>query len=248
MLLPSFPSPLHAIVIGHSGGIGAALLAALLQDEDVAQVTAGSRRLTGQVHPKLSEQSLDITDEASIFHFAEMAGNAAEPPRLIIVATGLLHDGTDFGPEKSIRALDADRLQRAFLVNAIGPALVAKHLLPIMPRTGKAVFAALSARVSSVSDNRLGGWHGYRASKAALNMMIRNLHIEQSAKAPDTLCIGLHPGTVDTGLSAPFQRGVAEGKLFTTAQSAGHLFKVIDGLGAGDGGKLWAWDGKEVAP
>lgn len=224
------------------------MLAALLEDEGVAQVTAGSRRQTGQVHPKLVAQRVDITDETSIRLFAELVGNAALPPRLIIVATGLLHDGPDFGPEKSMRALDAGRLQRAFLVNTIGPAVIAKHLLPLIPREAKAVFAALSARVSSLSDNRLGGWHGYRASKAALNMMIRNLQIERGAKAPETLCVGLHPGTVDTSLAAPFRRGMAEGRLFTPEQSARHLFKVIDGLAVGDGGKLWAWDGQEIAP
>lgn len=248
MSLPSFPPPVHAVVIGHSGGIGGALVASLLEDEMVARVTAGSRRLTGQAHPRLVEQHLDITDEAAVMRFAATVASAAEPPRLAIVATGLLHDGPDFAPERSMRALDADGLQRSFLVNTIGPALVAKHLLPLMPRRGKAVFAALSARVGSISDNLLGGWHGYRASKAALNMLIRNLQIEQQAKAPETLCVALHPGTVDTALSAPFQRGVAQGKLFTPARSAEHLLGVIDRLKVGDGGRLWGWDGKDIAP
>ena len=139
-------------------------------------------------------------------------------------------------------------MARLFAVNTIGPALIAKHALPLLPKTGKSVFAALSARVGSISDNGLGGWHSYRASKAALNMLLKNFAIELKFKRKEAVCIGLHPGTVDTGLSQPFQKNVADGKLFTPAYSAARLLSVIDGAAPADSGKCFAWDGAEVAP
>jgi NAD(P)-dependent dehydrogenase (short-subunit alcohol dehydrogenase family) len=162
-----------------------------------------------------------------------------------VVATGVLHDG--FQPERSLRQLDADHMLRDYRINAVGPALAAKHLLPLMPRDRRAVFAALSARVGSIGDNRLGGWHAYRASKAALNMILRNLAIEMGRSHPQAVIAGLHPGTVDTGLSAPFQKGVAEGRLFTADHSAERLLAVLSGLTAADSGGVFAWDGARVA-
>jgi NAD(P)-dependent dehydrogenase (short-subunit alcohol dehydrogenase family) len=167
---------------------------------------------------------------------------------LVLVATGVLHEASGLTPEKSWRALDGAQLARYMQVNAIGPALLAKHFLPHFPRRGRAVFAALSARVGSISDNRLGGWYGYRASKAALNMLVRTLALELGRRAPEAVCVGLHPGTVDTGLSRPFQSAVAEGRLFSPEQSAGYLLQVIDKLTPADSGKLFAWDGAEIPP
>ncbi len=165
---------------------------------------------------------------------------------VVIVASGLLHAADGLSPEKSMRALDAVAMQRLFAVNAIGPALVAKHFMPLMPRQGRVVFAAVSARVGSISDNRLGGWYGYRASKAALNQLIRTLSIEWSRTARDSICVGLHPGTVDTALSAPFQGNVSAGSLFTPAHSAGALLQVLDQLTPAQTGRVFAWDGLEV--
>jgi NAD(P)-dependent dehydrogenase (short-subunit alcohol dehydrogenase family) len=128
----------------------------------------------------------------------------------------------------------------------VGPALVAKHFLPLLPRQGRSVFAALSARVGSIGDNRLGGWHSYRASKAALNMLIKNASIELARTRPDAVIVGLHPGTVDTGLSKPFQRGVAHNKLFTPEYCAERLIAVTDGLTRDDTGHVFAWDGARV--
>ena len=163
----------------------------------------------------------------------------------MIVATGLLHaDGK--GPEKALRELDPDWLARVYAVNAIGPALVAKHFLPLMPRTGRAVFAALSARVGSISDNRLGGWHGYRAAKAALNMLVRNLAIEERRRNDRAIVVTLHPGTVDTALSRPFQGNVQPGRLFDRTRAALQLLDVIEGLNAPDSGKMFDFEGKEV--
>ena len=225
-------SDLSAVVIGASGGIGAALIAALAASGRYARVHALSRA-TG----------VDLEDEASIAAAAAEVG-AGPAPGLVLVATGVLHSG--FEPERSYRALDAGQMARDFRINTIGPALVAKHFLPLLPRDRRAVFAALSARVGSIGDNRLGGWHSYRASKAALNMILRNLSIELARTHPKAVVAGLHPGTVDTGLSAPFQRGVKPDKLFSSDQSAGYLLEVIDGLNPADSGGVFAWDGARV--
>ncbi|MDQ2892336.1 MAG: SDR family NAD(P)-dependent oxidoreductase [Pseudomonadota bacterium] len=228
-------TPRHALVVGASGGIGAALVAALA-DEDVV-VTALARSFTGERH-------IDIEDEASIAAAAARISNA---PDLVIVATGLLHAGKN-APEKTYRDLDAPTLARTIAVNAIGPALVAKHVLPLMPKTGRTVFAALSARVGSIGDNRMGGWYGYRAAKAALNQLIRTLAIEEKRRNDRSIVIALHPGTVDTALSRPFQASVRPGTLFTPSRAAVQLLDVIDGLKAPDSGRVFDWEGKEVTP
>ncbi|MBH9537968.1 SDR family NAD(P)-dependent oxidoreductase [Novosphingopyxis sp. YJ-S2-01] len=226
-----------AIIIGASGGIGAALVETL-RDEGEYGVTALARSFEGDAH-------IDITDEASVAAAAERC--APMKPELIILATGLLHEG-ERGPEKALRDLDGDWLARSFAVNAIGPALVAKHFLPIMKDSGITRFAALSARVGSISDNRLGGWYGYRASKAALNQMIRTLAIEWRRKNERSIVVGLHPGTVDTALSEPFQGNVPEGKLFSADRAAVQLLDVLDDLRPGDSGRIFAWDGEEITP
>lgn len=228
-------APTNAVVIGASGGIGAALVEAL-RDEDVP-VRGFARSFTGADH-------LDLTDEASI---AAAAASLTASPELVIVATGLLHEG-EHGPEKSMAALDPAWLARQYAVNAIGPALVAKHFLPRMPKAGRGVFAVLSARVGSIGDNRLGGWYGYRAAKAALNQLVRTLAIEEKRRNDRTIVVGLHPGTVDTGLSKPFKANVRPDQLFAPARAAVQLLDLIDGLKAPDTGKLFAWDGAEITP
>ncbi len=226
---------MSAVVIGASGGIGAALEAALI-DEGIA-VQGFARSETGDRH-------IDLEDEASI---AAAAGRITGSPTLVVVATGLLHDG-EHGPEKAMRDLDPAWMARNFAINAIGPALVAKHVLPLMPKSGRMVFAVLSARVGSISDNKLGGWYGYRASKAAVNQLVRTLAIEDKRRNSSGIVVALHPGTVDTGLSRPFQANVSPGRLFKPDRAAVQLLDVIDGLRAPDSGKLFAWDGVEVAP
>ena len=227
---------MSAVVIGASGGIGAALVGALA-DEDMP-VRGFARSGSGADH-------LDLTDEASIA--AAAASVAPSRPTLMIVATGLLHDG-EHTPEKAMRDLDPTWLARQYAINAIGPALVAKHFLPILPKTGRSVFAVLSARVGSTGDNRLGGWYGYRASKAALNQLIRTLAIEDKRRNDRGIVAALHPGTVDTALSRPFQGNVQPGRLFTPERAAVQLLDVIDGLRPPDSGKVFDWEGKEVTP
>lgn len=247
--LSSFPAPFSAVVIGASGGVGASLVRALVAAEAVTAILACTRSPSPwDVMPagsKITPWRLDLTDEASVGAAARRAADLPEL-RLVIVASGLLHDGAAVQPERSFRHLDPDPLARLFAVNAIGPALVAKHFLPLLAPKGRAVFAALSARVGSISDNRLGGWHGYRASKAALNMILATLAIETAQRRPETIVVGLHPGTVDTPLSTPFQRNVPAHKLFTADQSAAYLVRVIDGLTTTDSGHVLAWDGTTV--
>ena len=226
-----------AVVIGASGGIGGAFEAALIEEGAFACVHGFARSRSGAQH-------IDLRDEASIAAAADHVAKGP-PPALVIVATGLLHDGAH-GPEKALRDLDADWLAQVYAVNAIGPAMVAKHFLPLMPRGQRGVFAALSARVGSISDNRLGGWHGYRASKAALNMMIRTLAIEERRRNDRAIVVALHPGTVDTPLSQPFQGNVQPGRLFHTERAALQLLDVIEGLKIPDSGKLFDFQGEEV--
>jgi NAD(P)-dependent dehydrogenase (short-subunit alcohol dehydrogenase family) len=221
-----------AVVIGASGGIGAAVTARL----------RGSGRFE-VVHALSRETGLDLEAEATI---AAAAARVADgpTPTLIFVATGVLHDGRT--PERSFKSMTADHLLRDYRVNAVGPALVARHFVPLLPRDRRGVFAALSARVGSIGDNRLGGWHAYRASKAALNMILRNLAVELVRSHPLAVVAGLHPGTVQTDLSAPFQKGVPAGRLFTPDFSAERLLAVIEGLGPADSGGVFAWDGARI--
>ena len=187
-----------------------------------------------------SRTGLDVADEAAVSSAADRVA-LGPAPTLVLVATGVLHEGED--PERSYRMVTAEHLLRDYRVNTVGPALVARHFLPLLPRDRRAIFAALSARVGSISDNRLGGWHSYRASKAALNMILRNLAIELARSHPQAIVAGLHPGTVRTGLSQPFQRGVPAEKLFTPEYSAERLVSVLDGLAPADSGGVFAWDG-----
>lgn len=227
-----------AVVIGVSGGVGGAVAARLRASGRFDVVHGFARSGVGTAH-------LDIEDEDTIMRAAATVA-AGPPPTLVFVATGVLHHGQ--APERSWRALKADHMLRDYRINAIGPALVAKHFLPLLPRDRRAVFAALSARVGSIGDNRLGGWHSYRASKAALNMILRNLAIELGRSHPLAVVAGLHPGSVDTALSAPFQGGVAPDRLFTPEESADHLLRVMADLQPADSGGVFAWDGARIVP
>lgn len=223
-----------AIVIGSSGGIGRALHERLSSQSRFSSVLGLGRG---------SWPLLDLTDEDSIAGAARHVSRLGTDVRLIIDASGFLH-GDGLSPEKSWRDLDAAHMARAFAVNAIGPALLMKHFLPLLPRQGRSVFATLSARVGSIGDNRLGGWYSYRASKAALNQYVRTAAIELGRRQPFALCVALHPGTVATPLSAPFVKAGLD--VQAPEQAAARLLDTIDGLGPGSSGGFFDHRGEPV--
>ena len=241
----SLPTDSRAVVIGASGGLGAAFTRQLAAHPAVKTVLALSRSGRHPDDAGVIGDRIDITDEASVAAAAD-AATADGPLDLVIVATGILHDGDAIGPEKRMRDIDPAVMRRVFEVNAIGPALVAKHFLPALRPKSPTVFAALSARVGSITDNRLGGWASYRASKAALNMLLKTLAIEHARTRPDSAVVALHPGTVDTDLSRPFKTKVPEDKLFTPEFAAGRLLEVVDGMTGDDSGSFFAWDGARI--
>jgi NAD(P)-dependent dehydrogenase (short-subunit alcohol dehydrogenase family) len=244
----------NAVIIGSSGGIGQALAHKLLTNFEFKSLFCLSRSGHRPDPLAVAETSrtaliglpMDLTHEDSIAE-AALKVSQAGPLSLVLVATGMLQD-TQQSPEKTMRHLSADALLRSFQINAVGPALLAKHFLPLMTRQGPSVFGALSARVGSISDNRSGGWYSYRASKAGLNMLIQTLALEHARKFPLGICVAIHPGTVDTQLSKPFQSGVPAQKLFTPDQSAGHIINLVQHLTPEDTGGLFAWDGQKISP
>ena len=242
--LTSLSPDARVAVIGASGGIGGAFCRALAGSDRVLTVYALSRSVTAFDDDKIRPSILDLLDDASIAAAAERLSEDG-PLDLVIVATGILHRD-ELQPEKTLRDIDGSSMVDVLRVNAVGPAVVAKHFLPLMRRGTKSVFAVLSARVGSIDDNRLGGWVSYRASKAALNMTMKTLAIEHARRWPDAVVASLHPGTVATGLSEPFRSRVPAEKLFTPDVAAAHLLRVIDGLTPDDSGGFFAWDGSRV--
>lgn len=235
-----------AVVIGASGGIGSALVAELGARRRFDTVYALSR--SGTPLPGATETGrIDLLEEASIRAAAARVGHDHRPVDLILVASGQLH-GPAITPEKALKTLDPAAMATLFAVNATGPALVAKHFVPLLPRTGRCIFAALSARVGSIGDNRLGGWYSYRAAKAALNQILRTLAIEVARTRPEAIVVGLHPGTVTTALSDPFQPSPGKPGVFPPDAAARHLLDVLDGLNPAETGGIFAWDGKAVPP
>ena len=232
-----------AAVIGASGGIGRALVRVLAESRAYEPIFALSR--SERTFPRgVRTQPIDLGDEATIAAAAAKVREAG-PVGLVVVATGILH-GEGVSPEKTFKALDPVAMATVFSVNTIGPALVAKHFVPLLARQGRTVFAALSARVGSIDDNRLGGWYTYRASKAALNQVLRTLSIEVARGRPDAIVVGLHPGTVASDLSRPFRPDPDGHGVFRPEESAAHLLRVLDGLGAKDTGGIFAWDGSRL--
>ncbi|MEL6374112.1 MAG: SDR family NAD(P)-dependent oxidoreductase [Pseudomonadota bacterium] len=222
----------RALVCGASGAIGAAFVTHLEADEACAGVTGLSRSGT---------PPLDLTAQASIATCAQALADHA-PFHLIIDATGMLHDG-DVQPEKALRAIDPDHMARSFAVNATGPALLLKHFAALLPRDEPCVFAKLSARVGSIGDNRLGGWYAYRASKAALNMLLKAASIELARTHRQSTVLALHPGTVVSALSDPFA-GTRE--RMTPHEAAGKMLRVIGSATPADTGSFRAYDGTTI--
>ncbi|TYR33243.1 SDR family NAD(P)-dependent oxidoreductase [Mesorhizobium microcysteis] len=222
-----------AVVIGSTGGIGGALFDALEADGTFDAVVGLSRRTT---------PNINLLDEATI---ATAAAFVAErgTPKLIVDATGMLADATA-APEKAMRAIDPDAMARLFAVNAIGPALLMKHFLPLLPREGTALFATLSAKVGSISDNRLGGWYSYRASKAALNQLVCTAAIELGRTHPQAICVAIHPGTVATSLSAPFAKQGLD--VLAPAEAARDMLAGLARLRARDSGGFFDRHGQRL--
>lgn len=240
--MTSSPST-SAVVDGASGGIGRALVGALAQSRAYGLVFGLSRSPTF-LPEGVRSCPIDLRDEATIEAAAAKVGETG-PVGMVIVATGILHqDGVS--PEKTVRVLDPAAMAAVFAVNTIGPAIVAKHFTPLLARQGRSVFAALSARVGSIEDNRLGGWYAYRASKAALNQIIRTLSIEVARSRPEALVVGLHPGTVASALSRPFRPDPHIDGVFQPTESAAHLLDVLNSLEADQSGGIFAWDGSPI--
>ncbi len=235
-----------AVVIGASGGIGRALVSALRSDAKYGHVVGLSRRRPIDLIDDAGQTwiSADILETRSLLAAARRVTSLGTPTR-VIVATGALH-GPNLSPEKSLRALNAEMLAEVFAINAIGPALVAQHFLPAMPRDRATVFAALSARVGSIADNATGGWYSYRAAKSALNMIIHSAAIEHARSHPLGVCVAIHPGTVATSLSRPFIGRTPPPRLFTPKIAAEHILNVLDGLGPEATGGFYAWDGAAI--
>jgi NAD(P)-dependent dehydrogenase (short-subunit alcohol dehydrogenase family) len=243
-LLSSLATDANVAVIGASGGIGRAFVNKLIDDSRVASLYAFSRSQLTEDSGKLIWHEIDIEVEDSIR--AAAATTEGVPLDLVVVTAGILHEGEHLRPETSFKKLDAESMRKVFAINTIGPALVARYFLPNLRARRKAVFAALSARVGSIGDNRLGGWSSYRASKAALNMYMKTIALEQTRRRPQSIVVSLHPGTVATELSAPFTRRSSDRQVFTPEQSAGYLLEVIDQLSPADSGGFFAWDGQAI--
>lgn len=246
--------PLNAVLAGASSGIGLAMLSRLLAHPGTGRVLAVSRRAEAspvlaalaRLHgDRLRCLSADLADPDAAGRIAAAASGHLGEVHLVLSSVGVLH-GDGLRPEKSISQLGAASLSTAFAVNAMGPILLARALLPLLPRQRSAVLAALSARVGSIGDNALGGWYAYRASKAALNQLWRTLAVECLRTHPRAACVLLHPGTVDTPLSAPFSARVPAERLFTPEQAADQLLGILAGLGPEDSGRFIAWDGRDI--
>jgi NAD(P)-dependent dehydrogenase (short-subunit alcohol dehydrogenase family) len=223
-----------ALVVGQ-GGIGTALVSALQQRHPSLELLWLGRRSTPR---------LDLCQDEDLEQLQQRL-RELPPLRLVINTAGWLHD-QQRGPEKRLQALERQGLERSFAVNAFAPILLAKAVEAAFAHAQPAWFASLSARVGSISDNRLGGWYSYRAAKAAQNQLLRTLALEWQRRRPAVCVSLLHPGTTATPLSAPFQRGVPAEQLFTPQRAAGHLLDVLEQQKAADSGRFLAWDGTSI--
>ncbi|MBD2258774.1 SDR family NAD(P)-dependent oxidoreductase [Pseudanabaena sp. FACHB-2040] len=244
----------NALIVGANQGIGLGFVRQLLSDQRYSRIYATYRTperaealfaLQKEQPERLHCLPLDLTDEAQIEGAIATLSTLTPQLHLVLSCVGLLHEG-DLQPEKSLRQLNADQLLRYFQVNSIGGALLAKQCLPLLKHSAPSVLAAISAKIGSIGDNQLGGWYGYRASKAALNMLFRTAAVEYSRKSPKTILALLHPGTTDTQLSQPFQRGVPPEKLFPVERTVAQLMAVIEKLESTDSGEFFSWDGSRL--
>lgn len=232
-------------IIGSSGAIGRAFLDAYIADKEISNIYSISRTEVESNDERIIHINIDVTDEVSVKAAASQIGENRLDK--LIVATGILHTEL-FGPEKSIKDIKIENFVKIFSVNAFGPALIGKYFLPLMKKDKKSIAAFLSARVGSISENKLGGWYAYRASKSALNQIIKNFSIEAKRTNPTGIIIGLQPGTVKSKLSEPFQKNVKKGKLLLPKDSVKSLIRVIENVMQNDSGKIFDWKGEEIGP
>ena len=254
MKLKKRPTKASALIQGASRGIGLALVDELLKNNAEQPVIAtcrnpnssdGLKALMENYGERLKVFSLDPTEESSAIKVAEMLSKQSTSIELLINCTGILHH-SKLRPEKRIDDINIENLIELFKVNSISAMLAIKHLRKFLLRDSRSVIVNLSARVGSISDNCLGGWYGYRSSKAALNQLTKTLSIELQRNLPLNVCVALHPGTVDTQLSQPFQSAIPKEKIFTTQIAARQILDVISKLNSTDTGSFIAWDGSKV--
>lgn len=242
-------TPISALIVGAGQGIGLEFVRQLLHANRVDRLYATYRHpqsdLLTIADPRLRCLPLDLTEEAQIAAAMQNIQTETTALHTVINCVGILHEGT-LQPEKSLRHLNADQLGRYFQVNSIGAVLLAKHVQPLLKHGDRAIFATISAKIGSIGDNHLGGWYGYRASKAALNMFMRTTAIEFKRTCPRTIVVTLHPGTTDTRLSRPFQRNVPPEKLFSVNRTVQQLLAVLDRLQEQDSGEFFSWDGSRL--
>ncbi|KAL3131154.1 hypothetical protein ABBQ38_000459 [Trebouxia sp. C0009 RCD-2024] len=255
--------PPVALVQGGSRGLGLEYVKQLL-DRPEQRVVATCRNPESCVelqhlqskHPAALELiQLDVTSDASIAAAADQVSSKHSYLTLLINAAGLLHIPDTLSPETALSRLESSSLHQVFAVNTFGPILVSKAFMPLLskgakdgpnPRDRPSVIVNMSARVGSISDNQLGGWYSYRASKTALNQLTKTMAIECTRRKSNVSCIMLHPGTVDTDLSAPFQKNVRPEKLFTKERAVRQLLEIIDGTTNQSNGRFYAWDKQEI--
>jgi NAD(P)-dependent dehydrogenase (short-subunit alcohol dehydrogenase family) len=239
--------PTATLVIGAGQGIGLEFVLQFLASDSTDLIYATYRRPDSELltidDQRLRCLLVDVTVEEQIA--AAVQSLQATTIRYVINCVGLLHDGA-MQPEKSLRQINTEQMLRYFQVNSVSAVLWAKHLQPLLKQSPQAVFASISAKVGSIGDNQLGGWYGYRASKSALNMLMRNISIEYRRTCPQTIVVVLHPGTTDTNLSQPFQRNVPPEKLFSVERTVSQLLNVIDQLSLVDSGEFFNWDGQKI--
>ena len=247
-------NPANALIIGASQGIGLGFVQKLLQDGRIDKIYATYRRaetatkliaLANTYPDKLTCLVMDVTDESEIEVCTQNISAEIQKLHLVVNCVGILHDSS-LQPEKSLRQINSENLLKYFQINSIAAVLLAKHLLPLFKHPEPSIFACISAKVGSIGDNRLGGWYGYRASKAGLNMFVKTTAIEYKRKSPKTIVVTLHPGTTDTRLSFPFQKNVPAEKLFSVERTVNQLMDVMENLRDIDSGEFFSWDGSKL--
>ncbi len=256
--MPELSPNAHVLVVGGTGGIGGGFVRQWLANDRVGRVFATYRdrdraadlfALQAGAGDRLVCLACDPTIEANIVATIERITEQTDRLHAIVHCVGMLHDDTHtppITPEKSLRHINRDQLLRYFEVNSIPTVLLAKHLQNLLKHRDPSIFATISAKVGSIGDNQLGGWYGYRASKAALNMLVRNIAIELRRSRPQAIVVALHPGTTDTGLSQPFQGNVPAEKLFSIDRTVAQLLDVMAGLTTNDSGEFFSWDGSRL--